>query len=66
MAREYDIHVTVSEEPEPDAPLSTSVEEPSPLVRRILRGEFDDVLEDILEAAHHRKRELRDRRRGRG
>lgn len=57
MPREYDVHITVTDEPEP---------EPSPLVRRILRGEFDDVLEDILEAAHHRKRELRDRRRGRG
>lgn len=30
--------------------------------KRILNGEYDADLEVILEAAHHRKRELRDKR----
>lgn len=31
-------------------------------VKRILLGHFDEALEDLLEAAHHRKREIRERR----
>jgi hypothetical protein len=34
----------------------------SVFARRILRGDFDHELEDLLEAAHHRKRELRNNR----
>lgn len=55
MSPEYDIHVEVTEKKRP----------PLTLAGRILAGAYDDVLEEILEAAHHRKRELRDRRRGR-
>jgi len=48
--------------------ITVDVREPTEATRfcdRIADGDFDEDLEGILEAAHHRKRELRDKRRGR-
>jgi hypothetical protein len=64
MARPEPVEVRVKvtvEGPQSDGP------DPGPLwaewiCQAILAGDFDDHLEDILEAAHHRKRERRERR----
>lgn len=55
MSRKYQVEgeLNLVEVPETPAPGASA------LVRRITAGEYDHALEEILEAAHHRKRELR-------
>lgn len=58
-SREYRVTIHFPEDPRTEHNKTFTI-------REIRRGEHDEMLEDILEAAHHRKREIRERRYGHG